>query len=114
VGFFLPGTGKRHLSAIAGIMLVISTTEGGNVLTEQIGDYEIEYAGEHLADVDGWGAFVTIYGPSTNPMHRNALVPHQRVAVEHVFASEEEAQAEARTAALTMLPGGESGSSAPA
>ena len=50
--------------------------------TEQIGDYEIEYAGEHLADVDGWAAFVTVYGPSTNPMHRNALVSHQRVAVE--------------------------------
>ena len=73
--------------------------------TEQIGDYEIEYAGERLQDVDGWGAFVTVYGPSTNPMHRNALVPRERVAVEQVFASEEEAQAEARTAALTMLPG---------
>lgn len=73
--------------------------------TEQIGDYEIEYAGERLADREGWAACVTIYGPSTNPMHRNALVPHQRVAVKHVFATEEEAQAEARTAALTMLPG---------
>ena len=78
--------------------------------TEQIGDYEIEYAGEHLADVDGWAAFVTVYGPSTNPMHRNALVSHQRVAVEHVFTSEEEALAEARVAALALLPGGETGS----
>jgi hypothetical protein len=73
--------------------------------TEQIGDYEIEYAGEHLAEMEGWGAFVTVYGPSTNPMHRNAIVSHQRVAVEHVFATEEEAQGEARTVALTMLPG---------
>ena len=56
--------------------------------TEQIGDYEIEYAGEHLNEVEGWAAFVTVYGPSTNPMHRNALVPHQRVAVEQVFAPE--------------------------
>jgi len=75
--------------------------------TEQIGDYEIEYAGEHLADVDGWAAFVTVYGPSTNPMHRNALVAHQRVAVEQVFASEDEALREARVAALALLPGGD-------
>ena len=78
--------------------------------TEQIGDYEIDYAGERLEDVDGWAACVTVYGPSANPMHRNAVVPHQRVAVEHVFASEEEAQAEARIAALALLPGGETGS----
>jgi len=79
------------------------------VPTEQIGDYEIEYAGEHLNEVEGWAAFVTVYGPSTNPMHRNALVPHQRVLVERVFASEEEALAEARVAALALLPGGEAG-----
>ena len=74
--------------------------------TEQIGDYEIEYAGEHLNEVDGWAACLTVYGPSANPMHRNALVPHQRVAVEQVFASEEEALAAARLAALALLPGG--------
>lgn len=74
--------------------------------TEQIGDYEIEYAGERLADVDGWAAFVTVYGPSTNPMHRNALIPHQRVVVEQVFDTEEMAQGEARAAALSMLPSG--------
>ena len=73
--------------------------------TEQIGDYEIEYAGERLEDVDGWAAWVTVYGPSTNPMHRNALVPRQRVALEQVFASETEAEAAAHAAALTMLPG---------
>jgi hypothetical protein len=105
----------RHPPPVAGIMLAISTTKGeDNVPTEQIGDYEIEFAGEHLPDVDSWAAFVTVYGPSTNPMHRNALVPHQRVAVEHVFASEEEAQAEARAAALTMLPGSDSASAPPA
>jgi hypothetical protein len=92
------------------MMLAISTTVGRvNVPTEQIGDYEIDYAGEHLTEVEGWGAFVTIYGPSTNPMHRNALVAHQRVAVEHVFVSEEEALAEARVAALALLPGGAAG-----
>ena len=74
--------------------------------TEQIGDYEIELTGERLTDVDGWAAFVSVYGPSTNPMHRNALVPHQRVAVEQVFETEEAALAAARVAALAMLPGG--------
>jgi hypothetical protein len=79
------------------------------VPTEQIGDYEIETTGERLTDMEGWAAFVSVYGPSTNPMHRNALVPHQRVAVEQVFGTEEEALAEARLAALAMLPGGEAG-----
>ena len=71
--------------------------------TEQIGEYEIDFSGVKLNDVDGWGAFVTVYGPSTNPMHRNAIVPNQRVAVEQVFASEQEAQAAAQAAARAML-----------
>ena len=71
--------------------------------TEQIGEYEIDFAGVKLNDVDGWGAYVTVYGPSTNPMHRNAIVPNQRVAVEQVFASEQEAQAAAQAAARAML-----------
>ncbi|MES2151530.1 MAG: hypothetical protein V4508_17270 [Pseudomonadota bacterium] len=71
--------------------------------TEKIGDYEIEYLGVKMSDVDGWAAQVTVYGPSTNPMHRNPVVPTQRVAVEQVFASEREAEDEARTAALAML-----------
>jgi hypothetical protein len=74
--------------------------------TEQIGEYEIEYSGVKLNDVDGWAAHVSIYGPSPNPMHRNSIVPDQRVAVEHVFATEQEAQAEARQAALAMLESG--------
>jgi hypothetical protein len=73
------------------------------VPTEQIGQYEIEYTGIRLTDVDGWAAYVTIYGPSTNPMHRNSIVPNQRVAVEQVFATEGEAEAAAHDAALAML-----------
>jgi hypothetical protein len=74
-----------------------------HVPTEQIGEYDIEYEGVKLADVDGWAAYVTIYGPSANPMHRNSIVPNQRVAVEKVFATEDEAKDEARKAALAML-----------
>jgi hypothetical protein len=73
------------------------------VPTEQLGDYEIDYAGVKMTDVDGWAAQVAIYGPSSNPMHRNSIVPAQRVAVEHVFPTEAEAEAEARKAALAML-----------
>ncbi len=71
--------------------------------TEQLGDYEIDYSGVRMTDVEGWAAYVTIYGPSPNPMHRNSIVPAQRVAVEHVFDTEAEAEAEARKAALAML-----------
>jgi hypothetical protein len=73
------------------------------VPTEKRGDYEIEYSGEKLTDVDGWGAYVTVYGPSTNPMHRNSIVPTHRVAVDQVFETEAEAAAEARKAALELL-----------
>ena len=71
--------------------------------TETIGEYEIEYKGVLMTDVDGWAAHVTVYGPSANEMHRNPVIPDQRVAVEHVFASEQEAEAAAREAALAML-----------
>ncbi len=71
--------------------------------SEQIGHYEIEYEGVWLADVDGWGASLTVYGPSANPMHRHTVLPQQRVAVEQVFASQEEAAGAARQAALVML-----------
>ena len=71
--------------------------------TETHGDYEIDYQGQFLADVDGWAAFVTVYGPSDNPMHRNIVIPAQRVSVQQVFASEEQAAAEALRVARSML-----------
>ena len=71
--------------------------------TEQLGDYEIEYSAVRMTDVDGWAAWVTIFGPSTNPMHMNSIVPAQRVSVEHVFDTEAEAEAEAHKVALAML-----------
>jgi hypothetical protein len=73
------------------------------VATETIGDYEIDYSGVHMDDVDGWAAWVTIYGPSANPMHRNSIVPAQRVALEQVFESEAAAEAQAHQVALAML-----------
>lgn len=71
--------------------------------SEQIGEYEIEYVGVRLPLCDGWGAQLTIYGPSSNPMHRNPIFPTQRVALGSVFHSEELAAAEAHKVALAML-----------
>jgi hypothetical protein len=73
------------------------------VPTEQLGEYEIDFSGVRLSDVEGWAAYVTVYGPSPNPMHRNSIMPAQRVAVERVFATEAEAEAEARTVALALV-----------
>jgi hypothetical protein len=71
--------------------------------TEQIGEYEFEYSGIQLPDSDGWAAWLTIYGPSPNPMHRNSIFPTQRVAVETVFPDEQAAQAEARKVAMSLI-----------
>jgi hypothetical protein len=77
--------------------------------SEQIGKYEIEYSGMQLQSANeepaskGWGAYVTVYGPSLNPMHRNIVFPQHRVAVDTVFPTEEAAEIEARQAAIAML-----------
>ena len=71
--------------------------------SESVGEYDIEYSGVRLDDVDGWAAWVAIYCPGSNPMHRNSVVPGQRVALEQVFATESDAEAEAHTVALAML-----------
>ena len=71
--------------------------------SEKIGEYEIDYSGVALPDSHHWAAYLTIYGPSSNPMHREPVFPLQRVAVETVFPSEEAAQAGARDVAVSML-----------
>lgn len=71
--------------------------------SETIGEYEIEYSGVRLVEVDGWGAYVTVYGPSRNPMHRNSIFPYQRVAVEMVFLTEQDAEEHARKIAMSLL-----------
>jgi hypothetical protein len=71
--------------------------------TEQIGDYEIEYSAEQLPEAEGWAAFLTVYGPSPNPMHRNPIFPRQRVCVDTMFSSEQEAEAGAHKHAVDMI-----------
>jgi hypothetical protein len=74
--------------------------------TEQIGDYEIEYTGVHLPEANGWAAWVQIFGPSPNPMHRQPVFPSQHVAVETSFATEQEAEQAARRIAVDMVEHG--------
>ena len=72
--------------------------------TEQLGDYEIEYAGVKLAaDSDDWTATVAVFGASANPMHRKPVFPLQRVLIDTVFPDEKSAEQEARKAAIAML-----------
>lgn len=71
--------------------------------TEQIGDYEIEYTGVHVPESAGWAAWVEIFGPSPNPMHRQPVFPFQHVAIETSFASEQEAEQAARRIAVEMI-----------
>lgn len=71
--------------------------------TEQLGDYEIEYSGVQLPESEDWGAWVEVFGPSPNPMHRQPVIPSQRVAVETRFGSQQEAEQAARRIALEMV-----------
>ena len=71
--------------------------------SEYIGEYVIEYAGVHLIDGEGWAAYVTVYGPSSNPMHRHPVLPYHRVAVETVFPTERAAEEHALQIARSML-----------
>ena len=71
--------------------------------SEKIGAYDVEYSAVPTADGTGWVAHVVVYGRSTNPMHRNCVFPDQRVSLESIFKTSEEAEIEARRVAADML-----------
>ncbi|MBF8176799.1 hypothetical protein [Herminiimonas contaminans] len=71
--------------------------------SEKIGEYEVECSAVELIGAPGWVAHLAIYGHSHNPMHRNNVFPDQRVSLDAVFPTKEEAEAEAHRVALTML-----------
>ena len=70
---------------------------------QNIGDYEIEYEAVQVPGTEQWTAYLTVYGPSKNPMHRNVVFPHQQIAVTQSFSSKEAAEAEAQAVAHTLL-----------
>jgi hypothetical protein len=71
--------------------------------TEYIGEYLVEYSGEPLRYGKGWGAHVAIFDVSRNPAFRASLFPKQRVCLETVFPTEEEAAERAREVAVMKI-----------
>lgn len=71
--------------------------------SETLGTYEIEYSAVLLPDSEHWAAYLTIFAPSPNPMHRNNVFPNQRVSIEQVFANQEEAEREAQKVGTEMI-----------
>ncbi|SFX66211.1 hypothetical protein SAMN03097694_2833 [Janthinobacterium lividum] len=65
--------------------------------------YEINYTAEPLRGCKLWGAYVSLYTPSSNPMHRNNIVKKHRVLADHPFSTEAEAVSEAAEVALKLV-----------
>lgn len=65
--------------------------------------YEIDYTAERLRGCGTWGAYVAIFTPSPNPMHRHNVTAKQRVRADHLFATEAEAQEQAAEVALLLV-----------
>jgi hypothetical protein len=70
---------------------------------ESVGQYGIEYEAVELGEVAGWAAYVTVYGPSANPMHRSALYPRQRVHPDVVYPDRTAAERAARDSAHALV-----------
>ena len=68
-----------------------------------VDSYEVEFTGEPLEGTTQWGAYVSIYAPSANPMHMTAIRAKRRVSADHTFLDQHAAQAEAELVAMTML-----------
>jgi hypothetical protein len=73
------------------------------VPNKNIDSYEIEFTGELLAGTEEWGAYVSIFAPSDNPMHMNNIYPKRRVSVDLTFSDQHAAETEAERAASVIL-----------
>jgi hypothetical protein len=71
--------------------------------SKKVGEYEIEYSGARLLYGDGWGAWVAVYAPSSNPMHRNCIFPSRRVAIETTFPDQKSAEEHAEKIAMSLI-----------
>lgn len=65
--------------------------------------YEVEFTGELLEGTGQWGAFVSIFAPSANPMHLTHIVPKRRVSADLKFSDQRAAEAEAERASSAIL-----------
>ena len=78
--------------------------------TKYIDNYEIEFSAEPLEGSNQWAAYVAVYGPSANPMHRNNIMHKHRVAAEQQLPDEGSALAAAEAAVqdtVASLKGGQ-------
>jgi hypothetical protein len=66
--------------------------------TRSVDGYEIEFTGELLEGTKQWGAYVSIFAPSANPMHMTHIYPKRLTLMD-----QHAAEAEAEKAALKIL-----------
>ncbi|NYE63414.1 hypothetical protein FHW58_004644 [Duganella sp. 1224] len=71
--------------------------------SKTVDGYQIEFSAEPLPGTDSWGAYVTIYAPSTNPLHLDEVYPRQRVMADVPCDTASAAQRQAEQAADTIL-----------
>lgn len=70
---------------------------------EKISGHDVEYEAIQIPGTEQWAAYLAIFGPSSNPMHRNSIFPHQHVCVDATFLTREAAEAAALAAAQALL-----------
>ena len=71
--------------------------------TMYIKGYEVEISGEPLIGGDTWGAYVSIYSSSKNPIDSRNIYPKTRVAEFRIFLSKEAAVQDARKAGVALV-----------
>lgn len=71
--------------------------------SKTIDGYEVEFTGEALEGTTQWGAYVSIFAPSSNPMHMTHICPKRRVSADLVLLDQRAAEAEAERAAALIL-----------
>ncbi|CAN7371573.1 hypothetical protein LJR289_002152 [Pseudoduganella sp. LjRoot289] len=71
--------------------------------TKIIDGYEVEFTGELLEGTTLWGAYVSIFAPSANPMHMINVYPKRRVSADLTLSDQHMAETEAERAAEEVL-----------
>ena len=71
--------------------------------SKNIDGYEVEFTGELLDGTKQWGAYVSIFAPSSNPMHMTHIYPKRRVSADLTLMDQRSAEAEAERAAMKIL-----------
>lgn len=71
--------------------------------SKTIDSYVLEFTGELLEGTEQWGAYVSIFAPSANPMHMMNVYPKRRVSPDLTLSDQRVAEAEAERAASLIL-----------